>query len=249
VLFDNVPVYANKALFQGTFEHRSKLAGHDVRVTVEDTFEGYLYDLIVDNVMFHRMPRKTVAELEVLRTEKKSGVTVQTDFAAFTGKSKSALDGDASADKKKEKKKEKAKEDESLIDLDWDAAVRVQAPRPVAAAPPPAAAQAQFNPFESNFSAPPPQQQQQQQGSYDPFGGNTSYNSYAMPSAIPQQQSFQAAPQQQYYPQQQQQQPAYDPFSSYAQPVPQAQHHPQYPPQAQRPPPQPQQPYDPFGAF
>jgi hypothetical protein len=245
VLFDNTPVYANKALFQGTFEHRSRLAGHDIRVTVEDTFEGYLYDLIVDNVMFHRMPRKTLADLEALRTDKKA-VTVQTDFASFTGKSKSTLDGESAEKKKKEAKKEQPKE-ESLIELDWDAAVKVQAPRQATGV---SGAQSQFNPFDSTFAAPPAAAQ-----AYDPFGSAPqSYNGYAAPSAIPQQsfnQSYQA-PTQQYYPPQSQQQ-AYDPFASFAQPPPMPQ---QYPPQPQyQQPPQQQhkqsqqQPYDPFGAF
>ena len=240
VLFNNQPVYANKALFQGTFEHRSKLSGHEIRVTVEDTFEGYLYDLIVDNTMFHRMPRKSLQELETLRNEKKE-VTVQTDFASFTGKSKAALDGLDSKEKKKEKepekKKEKAKE-ESLIDLDWDAAVKVQPPRAA-----PAPAQPQFNPFDTTYSAPPPPAQ----GAYDPFS-HQAYNAYSMPSAIPiaQQpsfnQSYQAAPdlQQSYYGQPQL--AAYDPFGASTYAAPQ-----QYPPQ-QHQGYAPQQPYDPFGA-
>jgi len=244
VLFDNEMVYANKALFQGTFEHRSKLAGHDVRVTVEDTFEGYLYDLIVDNIMFHRMPRKTLAELETLRTEKKT--VVQTDFAAFTGKSKSALDGGADVEKKKKEAAKPKKEEDSLIDLDWDSAVRVQVPKqPV----PAAAAAPQYNPFDSTFAVP---SQPAPQGAYDPFStAQPGYNSYAMPSAIPSQSfnsSYQAPPQQYYPPQPQQQ--AYDPFASFAQPPPAGQ--PAYPQQQQarqyQAPPQ-QQPYDPFGAF
>lgn len=242
VLFDTQLVYANKALFQGTFEHRSKLAGHEVRVTVEDTFEGYLYDLIVDNVMFHRMPRKNVQELEVMRNEKKTA-TVQTDFASFTGKSKNTLDGA----KDVAKKAEKPKKDESLIELDWDAAVKVQAPR---AAPQPQAA-AQFNPFDGSYAPP----QQSAQPAYDPFAmPPQGYSSYNMPSAIPtaQQPSFNTsyqAPQQQYYAQHPPQQQAYDPFSGYGQPGAAPQQQPQYgAPSGQRPPPQ-QQPYDPFGAF
>lgn len=231
VLFDNNMVYANKALFQGTFEYHGKLSGHDVRVTVEDTFEGYLYDMVVDNVMFHRMPRKSLSELEALRADKRSS-TVQTDFAAFTGKSKAALDGEP----KKRESKQRGKE-ESLIDLDWDAAVKV---RPAST---PQAAQVQqnqqFNPFDSTYGAPA-------QRGYDPFGGQQqqSYNSYAVPSAIqappPQafNTSYQGAPQ--YNPNMtyQQQQP-YDPFGTGA---PQQQY--QYPPTAQRPQPQ---AYDPFG--
>jgi len=80
-------------MFQGTFEYRSKLKGHEMLVTVEDTFEGYLYDLIVDGVAFHRMPRKNMSEIEAMRLDKKNEPTVKTDFASFTGKGTASLDG------------------------------------------------------------------------------------------------------------------------------------------------------------
>jgi len=246
VLFDNDLIYNNKQMFQGTFEFRNKLKGHDVHVTVEDTFEGYLYDLIIDGVAFHRMPRKTMGDIERLRAEKSSEPTVSTDFASFTGKGSSTLDG------KKPKKPAAAKprddSDGDEVDLlgasDWGAKAQ----------------QATFNPFDE-----PPQQpraQQQQPPSYaqppyaqPPYAQPFPYAqppaaaygapSYAQPPAPPAYSSpsypdpfsssapAQYAPQQPYY-------PSHDPF---AQP-PQA----QAPPQQywQPPPPQQQKPYDPF---
>ena len=156
VLFDNQVVYTNKALFHPIFNYRSKLAGHDVRLTLEDTFEGYVYDLFIDNVMFHRMPRKTLVDLENLRAKKKSDVTVQTDFSSFTGKSKSLLDAIGS----KNKEKETTKVEESLIELDWDSAVKLPEQGTISVQA------AQFNPFDSSFVA----SSSQPQGSYIPFG-------------------------------------------------------------------------------
>jgi hypothetical protein len=246
ILFDNQPVYANKALFQGTFEHRSKLAGHEVRVTVEDTFEGYLYDLSVDTLVFHRMPRKTSSELEAMRIERREPATVKTDFASFTGKSKSTLDGGEDTKKKESKPK---KDEPNLLDMDWDAHILV---------PKPAAQQPQYNPFESYAQAPPPQQYAQalppqsyaqapppQMAQYDPFGQPQSqpiqppagYDQYGRPI------QYQAPPPQ-YNPQQYSQQPPpmHDPFATYQPPQQQRPQQPMY----QAPPPQQQQPYDPF---
>ena len=240
VLFDNDLIYNNKQMFQGTFEFRNKLKGHDVHVTVEDTFEGYLYDLIVDGIAFHRMPRKTMGDIERLRAEKSSEPTVSTDFASFTGKGSSTLDG------KKPKKpaaKPRDDSDEDEVDLlgasEWGAKPQAQ--------------QATFNPFDE------PQQQQQphyQQPSYaQPFPyaqppAAAAYGApqYAQPAPPPPAYSSpypdpfsapapaQYAPQQPYY-------PPHDPFAQPPPPPPQPQPQPQ--PYWQQPPPQ-QKPYDPF---
>ena len=249
IMYDNQVVYANKALFQGTFEHRSPLSGHDVRVTVEDTFEGYLYDLIVDNVAFHRMPRKTLSDLETLRNEKREALapTIKADFATFTGKSKSALDGSgtptssssaaSSGETKKEKQPSKKIEEPSLIDLDWDAAVTVSR------IPPPTQS-SQYNPFDAPFGQNTTVNYSYSQApaqNYDPFAAapthmlNTTYSAPHSSNAI----------NTSYYPSQQQQyasQPAlaqaYDPFAMY--------HQSQHPQPVYQPPQQQPVAYDPF---
>jgi len=249
IMYDNQLVYANKALFQGTFEHRSPLSGHDVRVTVEDTFEGYLYDLIVDNLAFHRMPRKTLSDLETLRNEKREALapTIKADFATFTGKSKSALDGSgtptssssaaSSGETKKEKQPSKKKEEPSLIDLDWDAAVTVSRI-------PPPTQPSQYNPFDAPFGQNTTLNYSYSQAAaqnYDPFAAapthtlNTSYSVPHSSNAI--NTSYYPSQQQQYYAPQPALTQAYDPFSMY----PQSQH-----PQPVYQPPQQPVAYDPF---
>jgi hypothetical protein len=95
---DNRVVFSNKTVFKGMFEHVSNVQNHELRITVGDTFEGFVYDLLVDGTPFHRLPRKSLADLESLRrttsptSAEQNKATVSTDFASFTGKSSALLD-------------------------------------------------------------------------------------------------------------------------------------------------------------
>lgn len=109
-LVDQEEVSKKKSMFQGTSEHKTVVSGHEVCITVEDTFEGYVYDVMVDNISFHRMPRKTMADLERMR----GASVVKDSFDSFTGK---------------KAEKEKEQQEERLIDIDcWNAPVSVSKP-------------------------------------------------------------------------------------------------------------------------
>lgn len=88
ISLDSVAVFQCKS-FSGTFEHIAVLNTQLLRITVKDTFDGFIYDLACNNVHFPKMPRKTLRELEDLRA---GGKVVSLDFSAFTGKSSSLLD-------------------------------------------------------------------------------------------------------------------------------------------------------------
>ncbi|KAH9248342.1 hypothetical protein BASA81_014016 [Batrachochytrium salamandrivorans] len=251
ILIDGQMVFSNKSMFSGTFEHHTRIAGgHELRISVTDTFEGYIYDLVCDNVQFHKMPRKSVKELESLRAGEanaNAAPVVSTDFASFTGKSSALLDGERAF--KSAVPLPPIKQDASL--LDWD----VIQPQPV-----PQQQQqqqyAQFNPFES--SQPPSQYQPQYQTApsqpqyqaapsqpqYNVFGGggSSSYDPFSsLPPAVAYQpqSAYQPPPtyqqQQQYQPPAQQQQ--YQQYSQQYQQAP-IQQQQQQPSQYQQAPPQ-----------
>lgn len=94
---DGTPVFANKQFMSGSFQHFFTIGNHELKVKVEDTFEGTLYDLIIDNVSFHRLQRKTMSQLDELREKRKEdkAPTLTADFSAFTGVSRAVLDGQA----------------------------------------------------------------------------------------------------------------------------------------------------------
>ena len=107
-------------------------------VTVEDTIDGFLYDLLVAdskvkpfvNVPFHRLPRKTLGDLEGPRRAIRQGAKSES-FSSFTGKDASAsLDAAPAGEKKKKKKKKKAEKEEKEVNLldmgGWDVAPPVQ---------------------------------------------------------------------------------------------------------------------------
>jgi hypothetical protein len=160
VYVDGVICAQSKKLLQSVYEHQGRIGDHDLRVTIEDTFEGYLYDLIVDDIPFHQMPKMKIAQLEELRNAKQAPpptANFKTDFASFTGGSRS-LDGSAAAaaaaSKRKEPSPPSSPEEGNLLgDLDWATAGDTSVHKSFQVA---GMSSSGFNPFE----APPPQQQQ-----------------------------------------------------------------------------------------
>lgn len=246
IWFDNDPMSNSKSVMQGKFEHMGRLAGHEVRVTVEDTFDGYVYDLVVDDTHFHRLPRKSAQEISELREKMRAAaaapaVDFKTDFASFTGKGKSVLDGPAAAPKKKQPSPPSSPEEGNLLgDLDWATS---SAPPPAQQhyrAPPAAAAAAStgtYNPFDDgpSYFAPQPPRAPAAPSSYDPFGG------YGAPAPAAQPGPYGGG-----YPPAGAAAPSYDPFATLGAPPPAAQQPPQQPYYGGAPAPQQPRSYDPF---
>lgn len=89
---DSVPVFQAKS-FSGKFEHIAVLSTQLLKITITDTFDGFIYDLLVNNVQYAKLPKKTAKELDLLRTESRAAPVVSLDFKAFTGASSALLDG------------------------------------------------------------------------------------------------------------------------------------------------------------
>ncbi len=130
---DGVTIYSGKSRFSGNVERHSKIDSNEICVTIEDNLEGFLYDVKVNNVPFHRLPRKSTKDLDDLRQgrggdDNKDNYVEKTEFSSFTGKDNSSLDGFGKVTATKPTEQEIAQE-ESLIDLsDWDNSVSSNAP-------------------------------------------------------------------------------------------------------------------------
>ncbi|KAH9248345.1 hypothetical protein BASA81_014019 [Batrachochytrium salamandrivorans] len=89
---DSVPVFQAKS-FSGKFEHIAVLSTQLLKITITDTFDGFIYDLLVNNVQYAKLPKKTAKEIETLRSQPHAAPVVSLDFKAFTGTSSALLDG------------------------------------------------------------------------------------------------------------------------------------------------------------
>ena len=174
VYVEGMLLFASQKVFQGNFKHAFTLPEHHLRVTIEDTFEGFLYDLLIDGLPFHKLPRKSMTEVDMFR---QSLEVENHEFDDFVGK-KSKKKSKSKKKEGKTKKKSKAKpskkksfdpfgsEDANAGGdfADFDAAF----PSGDNTTP----QQETFDPFGSNAGSAvtSPPQTAQAEGTFDPFG-------------------------------------------------------------------------------
>mmetsp|Transcript_10114 Transcript_10114/g.19825 ORF Transcript_10114/g.19825 Transcript_10114/m.19825 type:complete len:485 (-) Transcript_10114:34-1488(-) len=71
IKLNNQLVLHKKKMFTGDFNHQFRAGGRLLEVFIRDHFEGYIYDLNVDGVPFHRLQRINLEQLEEMRRSKR----------------------------------------------------------------------------------------------------------------------------------------------------------------------------------
>jgi len=78
-------VYHKKKMFTGDFQHKFHASGHLLQISIKDDYEGYIYDLSVDGVPFHRLTRITMETLEQMRTASDVSDVKKMSLSEFIG--------------------------------------------------------------------------------------------------------------------------------------------------------------------
>jgi len=88
-------VYQRQKLFNGDFVHEFAVANHILRVSIREDFEGYVYDLRVDGVAFHKLTRVSAEKLQEMRnnlgkskgnpSDNETGKVTEMPFNEFVG--------------------------------------------------------------------------------------------------------------------------------------------------------------------
>ncbi len=108
VSLDGSPLYQSQQMFKGRFEHTFVIKEHTLRLTVDDSIEGFVYDLSIDGIAFHRCNRKSISEIEIMRKAKAEQSTKK------SSSDESKIDEADKKEKKKKSKKEKKENDDAI---------------------------------------------------------------------------------------------------------------------------------------